>query len=115
MRKCRDHDPKNMEYIFLTGVELMQLVGWHRAWLCKGVDLLSMMERQGLLASFAGNAFSGFAAIARIIDLIATFGLLEKGSVQKTCGPQGVDGHGDFQQSAGKATEPLGGLRTAEL
>ena len=58
-----------MEYIFLTGVELMQLVGWHRGWFCKGVDLLSMMERQGLLASFAGNAFSGFAAIACLIDL----------------------------------------------
>jgi hypothetical protein len=115
MRRCRDQDPTTIEYIFLIAVDLMQLVGWHRGWFCKGVDLLSMMERQGLLASSAGNAFSGFAAIACLIDLIATFGLLEKGSVQKTCGPQGVDGHGDFQQSAGKATEPLGGLRTDEL
>ena len=50
MRKCRDRDPKNMEYIFLTGVELMQLVGWHRGFFCREVDLLSM-ETQALLAS----------------------------------------------------------------
>ena len=94
-----------MEHIFLIGVELTQLVGWHRGWFCKGVDLLSMMERQGLLASSAGNAFSGFAAIACLIDLIATFGLLERGSVQSSCGPQAVDGQGDSQQSASEATE----------
>ena len=93
-----------MEYIFLTGVELMQLVGWHRGWFCKEVDLLSM-ETQDLLASFAGNAFSGFAAIACLINLIATSGLLEKGSVQNTCGTQTVNGHCDSQHSSGDAVE----------
>ena len=80
-RRCRDQDPTTMEYSFLTGVELMQLVGWHRGWCCKGLDVLTM-ETQGLLVSFAGNAFSGFAAIACLIDLLATFGFLEKGSMQ---------------------------------
>ena len=114
MRKCRDHDPESMEYMFLTGVELMQLVGWHRALFCNEVDLLSM-ETQGLLTSFAGNAFSGFAAIACLIDLFATFGVLEKGLVQRTCGSHAVDGQGDSQQSASEAAEPLGRLPTDEL
>ena len=105
MRRCRDQDPTSMEYIFLTGVELMQLVGWHRGWFCKEVDLLSM-ETQDLLASFAGNAFSGFAATACLITLIATSGLLEKGSVQTTCGTQAVDGQGGSQQSSCDAVEP---------
>ena len=35
MRRCRDQDPTTMEYIFLTGVELMQLVGWHRVGFAK--------------------------------------------------------------------------------
>ena len=103
-----------MEYIFLTGVELIQLVGWHRDLFCKEVGLLST-ETQGLLTSFAGNAFSGFAAIACLIDLIATFGLLEKGSMQSSCGLQAVYGQGDSQQSASEAAEPLGGLRTDDL
>ena len=73
------------------------------------------METQALLTSFAGNAFSGFAAIACLIDLIATFGLLEKGSVQSSCGLQAVDGQGDSQQSASEAAEPLARLPTDDL
>ena len=93
---------------------LMQLVGWHRGFFCKEVDLLSM-ETQALRTSFAGNAFSGFAAIACLIDLIATVGLLEKGSLQSSCGPQAVDGQGDFQRSASEAAKPLARLPTDDL
>ena len=48
-----------VEFRQLTGVELMRIIGWHESFFTN-----VSAEKHRCLSSLAGNAFSGFAAMA---------------------------------------------------